>query len=172
MNIYVPDTYVFDTTNWVTLTTTGPTITQDCGSLAVSYSMTPNENYLTVSPSTTATIDFLGTTSTAGNWVLTVEVQAAAYTGDSDPVDTYSYTITATDPCDSADALSFDDAFIASTLAGNYDLFDGPDSYTFDPTDIVAPNVDYADSAYVDETNCGALVVTLAYSSGPSGVFI
>jgi len=132
ISIYTSEDYVFDTTNWASSSTTGPTGTVDCGALAVFYTLTTDgAAYLTTS-SNTATVDFASTTSAVGGWTLNIEVQAAAYTGVSDPSDTYAFALTAFDPCDDADAVTLGTAYIATFDGDTYDLFDGPDSYTWD----------------------------------------
>ena len=61
MNIYETESFVFDSENWVTVTTTGPTNTPNCGTIDIDFTLDPNtDDWLTVSPSTTATVDFAG----------------------------------------------------------------------------------------------------------------
>jgi len=162
VDIYVAETFLFDTDNWVTVTSTGPTNTPDCGTIAVEFTLT-DSLYLTVSPATTATVDFAGDTINLGPYTLTVSVQNSDYVGAGLPTDSYEFSFDAQDPCDDENALSFDSTAI-DTLKGlaSYDLFDGPDSYSFTAEDMVTPA-----GATVTESNCGAVVVTIARSSGP-----
>ncbi len=61
MNIYESESFVFDSENWVTVTTTGPTNAPDCGTIDIDFTLDPNtDSWLTVSPATTATVDFSG----------------------------------------------------------------------------------------------------------------
>lgn len=89
-------------------------------------------------------------------------MRAAAYTGASDPVGTYSVSITAFDPCDDAEALTLDSDYI-NGLAGTYDLFATESSYTWVDSDVAT-----GANAEITTANCGALVVSLAVSSGSS----
>ncbi len=77
-----------------------------------------------------------------------------------------SFEITATDPCDDEDALAYVDDEVSKLSSSGYDLFDGPDSYSFSASTIVTANGD--NSAYITDDNCGAVVVSIAYSAGPA----
>lgn len=89
-------------------------------------------------------------------------MRAAAYTGASDPVGTYAVSLTAFDPCDDADALTMQTAYI-NALAGTYDLFATESSYTWEDTSVATGS-----SLEINTANCGALVVSLAVSSESS----
>lgn len=164
VSIYTAETFGFLLSSWASSTTTGPTNTPNCGALVASFSLSSDETPLTVSGND-ATVDFAGNTASVGSWSLTVEVQATGYTTASDPAGTYTFTFTAFDPCDDADALTINSAYLTS-LEATYDLFSGPDSYTW-----AASSVASASNAEITDANCGAMVVTLAYSSGPSDMY-
>lgn len=106
-------------------------------------------------------MDFASDTSALGDWTLTVAVHHANYIGGSNPVATYDHVFTAGDPCNDADALVLGTAYV-DALAATYDLFDEFNAITWDPNQVVTP----ANGAITD-VNCGALSVTLAYTSGP-----
>ncbi len=113
-SIHVSEAYAFVADTMATATIAGPNPDLDCGALVVTFTLSPDDQYLSTT-SDTATVDFAGATSAVGqSWALGLSVRFNGYSSASDPVGTYSYSITATDPCNSADALTLGTAYINS----------------------------------------------------------
>lgn len=148
--------------NWVTVTDhTARVPAVDCGALEVSFTLAPDAQYLTTA-ATSATVDYASDTGAIGvSQTLTVTVQHANYKTNTDPAGTYAHTFATGDPCNDADALTLGTAYIDG-LAATYDLFSDFDAITWDPAQVVT-----AANAAITDSNCGALSVTLAYTSGP-----
>lgn len=137
----------------------------NCGALVVSFSLAPDSQYLSTAGAV-ATVDFNSATSALGDWTLTVNVHHTGYVDASNPVGTLDHAFSTGDPCDDADALTIGTAYI-NGLAATYDLFSDFSSVTWDPNSVVTPA-----NAAITDANCGALSVTLAYTSGPEPVYI
>ena len=99
---------------WVTSVTTGPNNAQSCGTFEiVSWTLNPLNAYLTT-VGNTGEIDFNSETARVGDYTMTVVVRAANYNGATDPTATLVFELTAFDPCNDADALTLDNAYINS----------------------------------------------------------
>ena len=114
---------------------------------------------------TTAQIDFAGATAGVGPWSYVFTVRGSLYTDASHPKADVTVSFTAFDPCDDAAALTINSAYLTS-LSLPYDLFDGPDSYTVDTASVAS-----ASGPEITDANCGAMVVSLAYGTGPSTIW-
>lgn len=141
--------------------TAGPVNNLNCGALTATFTLALNPTYLSVSGNT-ATVDFGGAVAAAGQaWVLALTVRFNGYADPTDPSDSYNYNLDVFNPCTEADALTLQSAFITG-LGGDYDLFEPQLDRSWTDSDIVSFDTDLIQNDF-----CGALSVTLAYTSGP-----